>query len=254
MLSKRQTFYKNFRKFGYFHHNTTDLKTIEKEVPGAIGEFQALNCFWGLWMAQNQNALILYDTIFKHFIRQESNDRSEWDKDPKTIDPNIPNKIGRIIEIGSQFGGLSVLFHIFSIMYGCDFYTYDIEDPWIKEEMDKLNLEHRKIDVFKDEERLGTEISSSGATILLCDGGNKIKEFNTFSKYLKSGDIILAHDYAPDHQYAHEHMKNNIWSFTEITYADIEYSVEENNLEPFMFDLALSAATACFMKKEEKSV
>ena len=47
MLTKRQTFYKNFRKFGYFHHNTNDLKTIEKEVPGAIGEFQALNCFLG---------------------------------------------------------------------------------------------------------------------------------------------------------------------------------------------------------------
>lgn len=38
-------------------------------------------------------------------------------------------------------------------------------------------------------------IKREGTTLILCDGGSKINEFNILSKYLKSGDIIMAHDY-----------------------------------------------------------
>ena len=35
-----------------------------------------------------------------------------------------------------------------------------------------------------------------GKTIVLCDGGDKPREFKTFSKYLKKGDLILGHDFS----------------------------------------------------------
>lgn len=248
-LSKRQVFYKNFRMFPQYINGTYPLSAMQESTGCSTGMLG----FFGLWMNQNQNALVLYDTIFKSFIAQEDMMKEHV---PVSCGEhfNIPeltgnNKIGRIIEIGSLFGGLTVLFKIFSMCYGCDFIAYDICGSPYDEEMDQLNIGLRKTDVFEDEDKLGKEIASEGATILLCDGGNKIKEFNMFSKYLKSGDIILAHDYAPDHKYFAENIKGKLWNWCEITYGDIQQSVEEHNLKPFLHELGLISATACFIKE-----
>jgi hypothetical protein len=63
----------------------------------------------------------------------------------------------------------------------------------------------------------------------LCDGGNKIKEFNTFSKHLKYNDVIMAHDYfrtKPEHD-----VKK--WKSCEIVYKDIEGACKLNQIEPY---------------------
>lgn len=249
-LNKRQTFYKNFRMHDQYVKGMKTLLPIDGPLNMAYGGMLG---FFGLWMNQNQNALVLYDTIFKHFISQE-----EILPEHPPIECggtyNIPelagaNKIGRIIEIGSLFGGLSILFNMFAKCYGCDFIGYDICGSPYHEEMEKFDINMRKMDVFQDEERLGKEIASEGVTILLCDGGNKIKEFNMFSKYLKSGDVILAHDYAPDYEFYTRHIQGKIWNACEITYPNIQESVETYNLKPFFYELGLISATACFIKE-----
>lgn len=208
------------------------LQTIDSYVPGARNtKHQGGTLFFHLWMSQNQNGPIVFDTIFKHLI-------------------NSNQKIGRIIEIGTAHGGLAVLLGLFSNAYGCKFTTYDIFDsPNYSKLFKQLEIDFRMKDVFQDEENLAKEIQDDGITILFCDGGNKIKEFNLFSQYLKKGDVILAHDYSHDEEYYQKTSHNNIWSFYEINRESIKDSVEKNSLKPFLEEVSLKAAMCCFRKE-----
>jgi cephalosporin hydroxylase len=207
------------------------LQTIDSYVPGARNtKHQGGTLFFHLWMSQNQNGPIVFDTIFKHFI-------------------NSDIRIGRIIELGTAHGGLSVLFGMFACSYGCKYITYDIHDtPNYKDLFKRLDIDFRKKDIFANENEIAEEIKKEDITILFCDGGDKIKEFNIFSKYLKKGDVILAHDYAQDDEFYKNYCQNNIWSFYEINYASIKDAVEKNNLKPFLEDVSVKAAICSFQK------
>jgi len=91
-------------------------------------------------------------------------------------------------------------------------------------------------------------ISNGGKTLVLCDGGNKINEFNFYSDFIKNGDIIMAHDYSESTEFFNENINEKIWNWMEITYDDIKESVEQNNLvkyEKINFD---NAVWCCFQK------
>lgn len=207
------------------------LQTIDTYVPGARDTpHQGGTVFFNLWMSQNQNGPIAFDTLFKQFT-------------------NSGRKIGRIIEIGTAHGGLAVLFGLFARAYGCEFITYDIADtPDYKDLFSRLSVDFRLQDVFADKDRLEKDIQKEGATILFCDGGNKIREFNEFALYLKAGDIIVAHDYSKDAEYYDSISHNNIWSFFEIDYASIQKAVESEKLEPILSDVFSKAAMCAFVK------
>lgn len=207
------------------------LQVIEKNVPGARNTpHQGGTLFFHLWMSQNQNGPIAFDTLFKSFI-------------------NNGKKIGRIIEIGTAHGGLAVLFGVFACAYGCKSITYDIADtPNYKDLFERLSIDFRQKDVFGDREALITDIQQEGATILFCDGGNKIREFNEFAPHLKTGDVIIAHDYSVDAEWYREHSHNNIWSFFEINYASIQEAVEQSNLKPILPEVFSKAAMCAFVK------
>ena len=68
------------------------------------------------------------------------------------------------------------------------------------------------------------------------------------SKYLKSGDYILAHDYAQNKKYFDEQIKGRIWDWCEITDQDIQKACEENNLEKTYLEFD-SVAITCRVKK-----
>jgi cephalosporin hydroxylase len=111
----------------------------------------------------------------------------------------------RIIEIGTGMGGLSVLLK----MYGAEFVTYDTNDTRIFDHgiFGALGIDYRRWDCFKRKDEIADMIGRKGTTLVMCDGGNKHKEFTTFATYLKSGDYICAHDYSND---------PNIWRWSEI--------------------------------------
>jgi hypothetical protein len=44
-------------------------------------------------------------------------------------------------------------------------------------------------------EKIKGILLKSKQCLILCDGGHKNQEFNLFSQFLKSGDIIMLHDY-----------------------------------------------------------
>lgn len=70
-------------------------------------------------------------------------------------------------------------------------------------------------------------IQKAGTTVVLCDGGNKIKEFNLLSRYLKTDDFILAHDYAESKEIFYSTIYRNRWNWCEITNVDITDAVKK---------------------------
>lgn len=167
-----------------------------------------------------------------------------------------------IIEVGTFHGGLTLLLSdILNNLSMSDSHiiTYDInQQPYIKEIIELNSINNITINsnnlfssdyqavVQKDIQSL---IQNQGTTLLLCDGGCKVCEFNLLSEFLKPKDIIMAHDYAPDIEYFENNMKDKIWNWCEIKNNDIATSINVNNLVPFMREDFLETAWACFRKE-----
>jgi len=163
-----------------------------------------------------------------------------------------------VIEIGTSLGGL-----IRYINYMCkemglslNAVTYDINDRGenFNNLMKSEGIEVKVENIFsegytglKNTEIVDT-IQQDGVTVVLCDGGNKPKEFNILSKYLKKGDIIMAHDYASDKKKYENDIKEIYWNWHEISDNDIDTAVTENNLKPFMQDVFTNAVWVCKIK------
>lgn len=125
-------------------------------------------------------------------------------------------KFTRIIELGTWQGALSLYFALFCIERDMEFYTYDHID-YLQTPLKKLidfNKYFYKLDIYKNIDKIGALVSAKGKTLLFCDGGNKIAEFNSLSKFLKIGDVIGTHD----------------WGI-EIKLEDIDHTCKKNNLK-----------------------
>ena len=164
-------------------------------------------------------------------------------------------KFKTIIEIGTAAGGLTtfLIFAIESLGLTCNFHTYEVNDrPYFEKLKDRgVDVNIKNVFDTKKEDYMNElvgRIKNPGPTLVLCDGGNKIKEFNTLSKFLKTGDIIMCHDYSKDRNFFENEVKNKIWNFCESTYKDIEASVLEYNLQPFKEDIFWKCVWSCFIK------
>ena len=159
----------------------------------------------------------------------------------------------RIIEIGTFAGGLTLILRDLLNNIRMDdiiIHTYDISTPSYLINMNIANIDINIKNLFNPsyntlldtEKKIQELICQEGTTIVLCDGGCKKCEFNILSQYLKSGDIIMAHDYAPNELFFREHMINNIWNWMEINDSDIAQACVDHNLIDFMRDELLSVA------------
>lgn len=132
------------------------------------------------------------------------------------------NDFRRIIEIGTHDAGLSMFLALYCnlskrnpqqnspVSYKVtttaktpkDFFTFDImvRDESMTDLILRLGGHAIIQDVFESSciSNLRNLIQEPGKTLLLCDGGNKQKEFLTYCSALKVGDVIMAHDYAKD--------------------------------------------------------
>lgn len=152
--------------------------------------------FFGLEMAQNA----LVPALFNRLLEEQ--------------------QPARVVEIGCCKGGLSYLFALGSSLLGYEFHTCDVRDS-LRYPLPRAN--HQVADVFSlDFEPV---IRAYGKTLLLCDGGDKRREFNTFAPMLKPGDIIGAHDFYTSEEY---------WAWSEIGEDDVSDTCERHHLAPFM--------------------
>lgn len=107
----------------------------------------------------------------------------------------------RIIEIGTYGGGFITALAVHAWNISCEVITYDrmvAPDERFAEISHFLGIRFRTTDIWEAASEIAELIAAPGVTYVLCDGGDKIREMNTFARYLKIGDVIAAHDYDPD--------------------------------------------------------
>lgn len=104
-----------------------------------------------------------------------------------------------IIEMGTDSGGLTYMLYELK-RNDAVIYSYEIDSKRIQLHygITYNNLLLRELDCLSDQGI--SEISHiitqpNKRTLVLCDGGNKMKEFEVYSKYLKPGDVIMCHDF-----------------------------------------------------------
>ena len=200
---------------------------IPREAFDPVNEFPNWNHQWGgglykgIFTQQNKNFYPAFEKLFA----QEN--------------------IVRVLEIGTATGGF---IRAVRDLTNAEIITYDVIETKHKVTLEENNISVNVKSVFDDYETVEDYISGKGQVLVLCDGGNKIKEFDVFSKLLKSGDIIMAHDYSYDENLFQAYIKNHVWRWCEIQYKDIALAVESNNLEPVLTEDFQEAVWTCWKK------
>jgi len=156
--------------------------------------------FNGIPAQQNKN---FYDA-FKRLFAQES--------------------ISRVLEIGTAEGGFT---YALRAITDVPIVSYDIFEGKWHHLLTEQNIEVKHMNCWDDIEFIANYIQQEGQTLVCVDGGNKIREFNDLSLYCKSGDIIMAHDY---HHTKESDTRKSVWRWCEISYADIQNTVEDLGL------------------------
>jgi len=159
-----------------------------------------------------------------------------------------------ILEIGTCFGGLSLSLSESSSLINCKFITYDILENLTSIQLRNYGVDFRIENIFIETSRQCYDFKESflkefnsikGKKIILCDGGNKIGEFNAFAKILDVGDILMAHDFAYSEEFF---SSNSFWGWNEIMEKDIAESMKQFNLSYYKMN-TWSKLAWCSVKK-----
>jgi hypothetical protein len=154
-----------------------------------------------------------------------------------------------IIEIGYYKGGLT--YWLFKNKKdSAEVFSYDISDA--NRDCHEAGINFLTKDCFLSEEEISRLIIRDGKTLIFCDGGFKNKEFNTFSKYLKTGDVIMLHDYHDDEQPEPYNSFDDScgWVYpAESNFSSIKGAVLEYGLEKFKYEDFRRVLIGSFVKK-----
>lgn len=164
----------------------------------------------------------------------------------------------RVLEYGTGSGAFTLFIKQLSEKHNINNFeikTFDIlkrtEHKIIEEngiKINRTNLFNYAYSELEKPEIIEDYIKSSGPTLVLCDGGHKKIEFKEFSKFLKRGDIIMAHDYIDTKENFEKHFNGKIWHWHEICFNDIKDSCEKYNLIPYMKEDFANIVWACFKR------
>jgi cephalosporin hydroxylase len=168
----------------------------------------------------------------------------------KEVKPN------QILEIGTALGGFTnfLKLSIDDLGLSTKILSYDIsERPWYKD-MITSGIDVRVEDVFDFaaltvKQEVEDFVKQDGITIVLCDGGWKIGEFKILSEHVKSGDFILAHDYAENKEVFESNIFGKVWNWHEIQDSDIREASDKNNIEIYKKETFENVAWTCRVKK-----
>lgn len=156
-----------------------------------------------------------------------------------------------IIEIGYYRGGLTQWFAI-NKKPNAKIIAYDITDTHRNsQEFDfDPEIEFIASDCFSEigVKNIKELLKSEGSVLLFCDGGNKIKEFNFFSEYLKPKDVIMVHDYYDDTLDEPYALNLNWPSPYETTYSSIQQSIKKNKLKKYKYQDFRKSLIGSFIK------
>lgn len=163
----------------------------------------------------------------------------------------------RILEIGTSLGGFTTFLKLVcdDLNLDTNIRSYDISKHSWYDDIVALGIDLRVENIFTDQfldfnAEVKDYINQDGVTIVLCDGGWKIGEFNVISPYIKPNDFILAHDYAETKEIFQTKILNKIWNWHEIERSDIQNSIDANNLIDYLPETFHNIAWGCFIKQD----
>lgn len=159
------------------------------------------------------------------------------------------NNFKYIVEIGTNRGGLSIWLNDHKHA-GCKFMTLDITSQYLQFSPETEGIDFQLGSCFDTHKNKIIEIlQQEGQVLLLCDGGNKNIEFNTFAGFLKTNDVIMCHDYIDDAEtYSAAQSKYNWQTPAESSISEIKESVNKFNLQPYLYEDAKNSIWGCFKK------
>lgn len=164
----------------------------------------------------------------------------------------------RVLEIGTAGGGF-ILFIREALnslgLHSSTIKSFDILCKPHYEILQNHQIDINIINLFNSEYTslsfpniIESYIQQSGVTLVLCDGGNKITEFNTISPIIKKGDFIMAHDYIDTKKNFNENFYEKIWNWCEIEEKDIRNISIQEQLKPYKQDIFSNVVWACRTK------
>jgi cephalosporin hydroxylase len=152
----------------------------------------------------------------------------------------INEKFDIVIEIGTFKGGTTIVLDDIRKHNDLKFklYTYDIslvadmDSDSLKQSFKDRDIAYIIGDIFSEDiiAEITNFIGQNNKVCILCDGGNKINEFNYFSKLIKSNDFIMAHDYSENQKKFENEVYMKVWNWFEISDSDIEESCNKHDL------------------------
>jgi len=196
-----------------------------------LEENDGLSSYMGMASQQNHNA---YE-VFYNFLNE--------------IKPK------RILEIGTALGGFTQFLNKVSKESNLDvnILSYDIHRMNWYDTMVDEGIDVRVENIFNNDyssvsQEIIDFIKEDGVTIVLCDGGNKVGEFNLLSNYIKDGDFIMAHDYSDNRENFDTNFNRKIWNWHEIQDSNINESCLRNNLKSYNKEIFDSVVWVCKVK------
>lgn len=147
----------------------------------------------------------------------------------------------RVLEIGTAGGGFILAVREILNEIGLQdtpVRTFDVIESPYYEKLRTFNIEinienifdHAYLNLVKPE-RIVPYIQQEGITVVFCDGGHKVGEFNSIAPHIKKGDYILAHDYIDTWENYQTNFKEKIWDWCEVEEKYIEKVSLSENLE-----------------------
>lgn len=150
-------------------------------------------------------------------------------------------KPSRVLEIGTAGGGFILAIRELLNEIGLSdtpIKSFEVINQTFYDELRSKNIEiiidnifdHSYLNLVKPES-IVPYIQSEGVTLVFCDGGHKIGEFNSIAPHIKKGDFIMAHDYVDTWENYKTNYVDKIWNWCEIEEKYISEISQKENLQ-----------------------
>lgn len=133
-----------------------------------------------------------------------------------------------VIETGTWTGGFTCCLAIAARNYAAKVVTFDLsaDSEAMAAWYDFLDVRRERADCLSEPAiaQIRALIEGAGGPVyVLCDAGNKVKEFRTFAAMIRPGDVIAAHDNAGPE-----------WPWSEIREEDVADVAAQYSLAPWL--------------------
>ena len=150
-------------------------------------------------------------------------------------------KPSRVLDIGTAGGGFILAIREILNEIGLSnipIKSFEVINQTFYDELRSKNIEiiidnifdHSYLNLVKPES-IVPYIQSEGVTLVFCDGGHKIGEFNSIAPHIKKGDFIMAHDYVDTWENYKTNYVDKIWNWCEIEEKYISEISQKENLQ-----------------------